>query len=117
MRTLSVSPIRTDGPDDVDNVVVDGIEALRQRIQQRLRFPLGTWDLDTRRGTESTLGHNMTPALAASALTDAILDEGGDEITGAPEVRSVLDHDTRALSYSATIPTIYGDMVVTAPAF
>ena len=45
MRTLSVSPIRTDGPDDVDNVVVDGIEALRQRIQQRLRFPLGTWDL------------------------------------------------------------------------
>ena len=59
----------------------------------------------------------MTPALAASALTDAILDEGGDEITAVTEVKATLDHDTRVLTYAATIQTIYGTMDVTAPAF
>ena len=42
MRTLSASPIdavaNPDGPTDLENRVVDGIESLRQRIVQRLRF-------------------------------------------------------------------------------
>ena len=45
MRTLSASPIdavaNPDGPTDLENRVVDGIESLRQRIVQRLRFRLG----------------------------------------------------------------------------
>ena len=49
-RTLSVSPIDGEHPefgDDLDNRVADGIESLRQRIQQRLQFRLGEWELDT----------------------------------------------------------------------
>ena len=44
MRTLSVSPMDATAPDgvqDLDNRVIDGLPALAQRIQQRLRFPIG----------------------------------------------------------------------------
>ena len=46
MRTLSATRQTEDSPTDLDNQVVDGIESLRQRIDQRLKFMLGEWDLD-----------------------------------------------------------------------
>lgn len=118
MRTLSVKPVdpaRPDGPTDLDGLVVDGLESLRQRIVQRLRFPLGTWSLDTRRGTESVLGHGVPADVAALRLTDAIRDEGRDEVTGIAEVTPVLDHETRVLGYSVVVESIYGPMTVFAP--
>ena len=80
-RTLSASPIDPNNPSmgsDVDNRDrVEGLEALRQRIQQRLWFRVGEWSLDTRRGTPSVLGHGMTANQAAGIIGAAIRDEGG----------------------------------------
>ena len=114
MRTLSVRPVNPDdqnGPADLDNTVVDNLESLRQRITQRLRFQIGTWELDARKGTDSVLGFEYTPDLAAAVLSGAIRDEGADEVTGPPSVETRLDRD-RVLHYEATVPTIYGDMTV-----
>ena len=91
--------------------MVDGLESLRQRIQQRLQFRLGEWQLDNRRGTESVLGHGMTRELAASVLGAAIRNEGGSEVTGIDDVTTTLDAD-RVLHYSVTLTSIYGPMVV-----
>ena len=115
MRTLSATQQTEDSPTDLDNQVVDGIESLRQRLDQRLKFMLGEWDLDRRRGTESVLGHEYTPDLAASVLTAAIRDEGGDEVTG---VDAEIDYSrtTRIWYYSAQVASIYGPMTITGVA-
>ena len=55
-----------------------------QRITQRFRFQVGTWELDGRKGTDSVLGFEYTPDLAAAVLSGAIRDEGADEVTGPP---------------------------------
>ena len=118
MRTLSASPIAPDRPalgDDLDNRVVDGIESLRQRIGQRLRFRVGEWQLDRRQGTESVLGFEYTPELAAAVLSGAIRDEGAEEVTGISNVQFNLDADRR-LSYYAIVNTIYGVMTLTGVA-
>ena len=107
MRTLSASPIDAvaspDGPTDLENRVVDGIESLRQRIVQRLRFRLGEWQLDTRRGTESVLGHDFTAELAAAVINAAIRDEGRAEVTGIANVTATLDVSTRVMTYRAEV--------------
>ena len=113
-RTLSASPIDPNNPSmgsDVDNRVVEGLEALRQRIQQRLWFRVGEWSLDTRRGTPSVLGHGMTANQAAGIIGAAIRDEGGSEVTGIADVTVRLGTD-RVMRYSANVPTIYGAMTV-----
>ena len=102
------------GQHDLDNTVVDGLRSLEQRISQRLRFPIGTWQLDTRRGTESVLGRTFTPDLAASVISAAIRDEGGSEVTGVEDVTTRLDG--RTLRYTATVATIYGVMTLTGVA-
>ena len=119
MRTLSVSPMNANAPDgiqDLDNRVVDGIVSLGQRLQQRLRFPLGEWELDTRRGTESVIGREFTPSLAAGIISAAIRDEGGAEITDIVDVTATIDRETRQFRYSATVRTIYGVMTLTGTA-
>ena len=111
MRTLSATPPATgEGPDDLDLRVVDQLEALRQRVVQRLRFRAGTWALDTRRGTDSVLGHGITPELAGAIISRAIRDEGGDEVTDVTDVVVGLDHDTRVATYQARVSSIYGEM-------
>ena len=118
MRTLSVKPVFPDKPNglqDLDGLVVDGIESLRQRVAQRLRFPLGTWHLDTRRGTPSVLGHGFPPALVASTINATIRDEGREEITEITDERVELDQETRVLTYVSTVQSIYGPMDVVTP--
>ena len=119
MRTLSVSPIDAANPDgiqDLDNRVVDGIVSLEQRLQQRLKFPISTWQIDTRRGTESVIGREFTPSLAAGVISAAIRDEGGSEITDIVDVTATIDSATRQFRYSATVRTIYGVMQLTGTA-
>ena len=120
MRTLSASPIdpvnNVDGPTDLENRVVDGIDSLSQRIRQRLRFRLGEWQLDTRRGTESVIGHDFTAELAAAVINTAIRDEGRAEVTGIANVTATLDVSTRVMTYRAEVPTIYGPMSVAGTA-
>ena len=112
MRTFGTEPIdpdREDGPHDLTNTILGDLDALRQRIAQRLRFPRGTWQLDPTLGTDSILGHQTALPLVKVILADAIRDEGGSEVTGVPTITTTLDHDTRVMRYQATIPTIYGD--------
>ena len=81
-------------------------------MQQRFRFRVGTWPLDTRRGTDSVIGHSLTPRLAATVLTAAAREEGGAEVLDVTtEVR--YRRDTRELEYTARVESIYGAMTLT----
>ena len=109
MRTLAVG---SDG--DITGELIDGIESLRQRVDQRLRFPRGEWQLNPAAGTISPLGRNITPRLAGTILTQAIRSEGSDEILDIIDITSTLNPTTRTLTYTATVVTVYGPIPVTA---
>ena len=113
MRTISVTT-DAQGVTDVDGGIATDLEALRQRVVQAIRFQFGTWFLDSRRGIRRELiqGHETTLGIAAATITQAIRDEGGDEITGIELPVVQLDFDTREFRYSARISTIYGATVV-----
>ena len=107
-RTLSVSG----SPPDLDGTIVDGIESLRQRVTQAIRFRRGEWFLDTRRGIPESdlIGHQTAAGIAAGAVTSAIRTEGGDEVTAIEDIRfSIVG---RRFRYQARIQTIYGPMEV-----
>ena len=108
-RTLSVS----NDPPDLDGRVADGLEALRQRIDQRLRFPRGTWPIDLEAGTDRVLGHRSAPRLAVTVITDAVIDEGGDEVQAVRAVDIKLDHESRQLTFTAAVDSIYGTFTAT----
>ena len=113
--TVGTSPVDPDdpaGPHDLDGTLPTGAEALRQRVEQRLRFPLGSWPLNDALGTPSVLGHDATPALAERVIIDAILDEGGAEVTEVEGAEFVIDPGTRALRWSADVKTVYGDLAL-----
>ena len=117
--TISVDPIDPEnpaGPQDLDGFLVDGVESLRQRIEQRLRFPLGSWHLDASLGTPSILGHDVTPALAERIMVDAIYDEGGAEVLDVVDADFRVDHADRVLRWSATVVTVYGDVRIAGDA-
>lgn len=107
-QTLATAPDPDTGVEDITGAVVDGIEALRQRVAQRLRFRRGTWVFDPGAGTPAVVGHEITAPIAQRVITDTIRDEGGDEITDITDVEVSLDPETRVFSYSATVVTIYG---------
>lgn len=116
MRTLGTKPVdpdRPDGPHDLDNTVLDGIESVRQRVHQRVRFWSGTWFLDTNAGVpylRDVLGHQISLPLATSAITRAI--RGVPDVTGVSDVESRIEAAERRLYYSATVQTVFGDMPV-----
>ena len=110
MRTWTAVNTDPTLPDDIGTVVVDGIESLRQRIVQRLRFTVGEWWYDNRRGTDRIVGTQTPAQVAAGVLTDAIRDEGGSEVTDVRNVEAVLER--RTLTYSAVVITIYDDDIV-----
>lgn len=115
MRTVSVRRASPDQPYDFDGNIVDGIESLRQRVRQAILFRLGTWFANVQRGVpyDELIGHQTTSGLAASTITEAIIEEGDDEVKTVDDVVSSLDHNTREFSYSAHVITVYGDMPVT----
>ena len=115
MLSLSVTPLDSNdpgGPADIDGSVVDNLESLRQRVDQRLRFPLGTWALDLSLGTPSILGHQATDALAARVIVDTVREEAEDEILDVTDVVVNLNHDTRVMRYSLRVVSIHGDFRV-----
>lgn len=110
-RTIAMV-VDAEGNRDIGTELVSGLESLRQRVEQRLRFRLGSWALDTREGTEPVIGRRFTPQAAASILTAAVLAEGADEITGTLESSATFDHDNRVLSYRFRGTTIYEDLAI-----
>ena len=108
MRTLSVSQIEG-SVDDLDGTIVTGVESVRQRVVQRIRFRLGSWFLALLRGTPYSpeiFGRQSVLGLATRTITDTIL--GVEDVTGVSGIESTLNADARIMSYSATVSTIYG---------
>ena len=113
MRTISVTEASDTSPPDIDGNVADDLDSLRQRIAQRLQFPLGSWDIDNSLGTERVLGTLTSIELVDAAYVEAILDEGGDEVLAVHDAVTEINPDTRVLTFSCRVETVYGDMPVT----
>ena len=113
-RTISATALDPNRPDDLDGQIVDGIEALRQRIVRAIRFRFGTWFLARQRGLDydRIIGHQITDELAAGALNGVIREEGGDEVTGLSDLRFSLARTERVFSYHVVVGTIYGPMTL-----
>lgn len=95
---------------------VSELEALRQKILQRLRLFLGEWFLDTTRGVpyfQNILGENVNPSIATQILTNEIAKE--DEITAVKNVQYTFDRITRNFTYSATVSSVWGSTQVELP--
>ena len=116
MRTISVSPVPgavENDPEDLDGRIVDGIESLRQRIVQAIRFYFGTWFLNRNQGLDYTLliGHGTSPGIAANALNFVIRNEGGAEVLALENLRYSLDKQ-RVFRYYVLVQTVYGPMPI-----
>lgn len=90
---------------------VTGLERLRQKLLQRLRFFKGEWFLDVGRGVpyrQDILAAPANAGFAASVFNQEILKES--EVTGIANVSADFNHTTRTLSYQVLVTTIHGDM-------
>ena len=115
-RTVSVAAPDPNRTDDLDGRLVDGIEALRQRLVQAIRFRYRTWYLARERGLdyELLIGHQITPDLAASTLNGVIREEGAEEVLGLRDIHFELDRPNRVFSYRVMVDTIYGELLIEA---
>ena len=117
-RTISTAPRDPARPsvttDDLDGLLVDGLEALRQRIVQAIRFRFGTWFLARTDGLDygRLIGHRIPPALAAAALNDTVREEGGAEIIALHDIQYSLSRDSRVFSYSVHVESIHGPLYI-----
>jgi len=108
-RTLSLR----DGDihlDDQGNLsTVSGIEALRQKILQKLRFFQGEWFLNINEGVpyfQQIFARPIDAGLAASIFNNEILEE--EEVTGLKNVSANLDPITREFRYNAIVESVFG---------
>ena len=108
MRTISAV-------DDLaaDFVVVDGLEAVRQRVTQRLRFTLGEWFLEPGEGMpyfEGVFVDNAGVTLATQLIVSEVRRVEG--VTSVEVIRSALDPAARKLSVELRVGTADGDVTV-----
>lgn len=92
---------------------VSNLEALRQKIRQRLKLFLSEWFLDTTRGVpyfQNILGEDINQSLAAQILTTEILKEPA--VTQVKNVNFGLNDNTRQFKYSAQVDSLYGQSEV-----
>lgn len=121
MRTISAfapddhsadnQDIRVTSTGDLE--IVDGLENVRQRVIERLRFWVGQWFLRVEDGVpyRPEIFHRPTSVgLAAAVVTSQIRDV--EEVTGVANVVAQIDPLSRRMTYSATIMTVYGDMQI-----
>ena len=95
-------------------VVLSDLDALKQKINQRLTLFSGSWFLDINRGVPyltEILTKPVDPGIVASILNSEILKES--EVTEINNVTVDLNQETRNLIYSAEVKTIYGSTEVT----
>jgi hypothetical protein len=106
MKTLNF-PIDTDKFGNI--IIASGLEALRQKINQKLSLFQGTWFLDITAGVPyltDILTIPIDAGLIASLINSAILEE--KEVTEIGSVSIDYDADLRKFKYAANIYTIYG---------
>ena len=93
--------------------VVDGLEDVRQRVLERLRYWLGQWFLTVQDGVPyrpEIFQRSTTAGLAAAIVTDQI--RSVEEVTGVSNVVATLDPVTRSMTYSARVSTTQGSMEI-----
>ena len=119
MLTLSLrmsSGNALSGVDDLSNALADGLESVRQRVVQRLRFRAREWLLNLNAGVPydpNIFGHRTTLALATQTITAAI--RTVPDVTAVSRVESTLNHEIRTMTYFASVSTLYGSFTVTEP--
>ena len=109
MRTISAVDDLVDG-----FAVSDGLEAVRQRVAQRLRFAAGEWFLDAEAGIPFI---DVLPARPDGALLTAQLVASEvfqiEDVTAVTVERADLDRVTRRLHLEITVETVDGVVTIT----
>lgn len=108
MRTLNF-PLQLNNKGLI--VIATGLEALRQKINQRLLLFQDTWFLDSTAGVpymQEILKKPVDPGLIASIFNSEILKES--EVVSIGAIEASLDAETRSFDYKATIRTIFGTL-------
>lgn len=90
----------------------DKPEAPAQAVVTRLRLLAGEWFLDVAEGTPYQTGvlGKHTQATYDPIIRERIL--GTEGVTAIDEYQSIFNGDTRTLTVSATISTIYGTAII-----
>lgn len=90
--------------------VVDGLEAVRQRVLQHLRFTLGEWFLRPDEGVpyfEGLFSDSAGIELASQLIVSEVL--GIEEVTSVEVLRAVVDPATRRLQLELRVGTTGGE--------
>jgi len=98
--------------EDNDLVLLDGVDAIAQDVEVRLRFFLGEWFLDTRLGVpyyQKILGQKPRLTAVAGIFRKAILTTPG--MLSITNFEIDYDGPTRALSISFRGTSIEGDFL------
>lgn len=121
MTTISVFAPDDAAPQDLrltprgDLELADGLEDIRQRVIERLRFWRGEWYLDLTDGVpylQDVFTRPITADLSARIITEQIRSVRG--VTGVRDVVAELQTVDRRLIYSAIVDTVYGTTQVTS---
>lgn len=97
----------------LNNFHIDSAAAVAQAIETRLKLWIGEWFADTSDGTgwsQAILG-KQSKNLYELTLRQRVLETFG--VTSIESFQSSLDSDTRRLTVSMTVNTIYGQTTVT----
>lgn len=97
----------------LNNFHIDSAEAVAQAIETRLKLWIGEWFADTSDGTgwSQTILGKQSKNLYELTLRQRVLETFG--VTSIESFQSSLDSDTRRLTVSMTVNTIYGQTTVT----
>ena len=96
-----------------DFAVIDGVEAVRQRVIQHLRFTLGEWFLAPDEGVpyfEGLFADHTGVDLAARLISAEV--QGVEDVTSVEVMEAVVDPATRKLRVEFRVGTAYGDVTV-----
>jgi len=111
MRTLSFNNITGLNVVNNDLIVITGINALKEKLEERLRFFLGEWFLDTTQGVpylQEIFEKPVDTGLITSILTGEISKE--EDVISVNETQALFEKDTRQFTYSATVETSFGSL-------
>lgn len=114
MFTLAVNDSNDIYIDEKGNIATaNNLEALKQKIKQRLKLFYSEWFLDTTRGVpyfQNILGEDINQSLAAQIITTEIQKE--PDVTSVENVNFGLNDLTRKFTYSANVQSVYGEIQV-----
>ena len=94
-------------------LVLEGLDALRERVVQRLHFVLGEWFLVQSEGVpfaETIFAWTPDHRLTAQVISSELMRVGG--VTGIESIGSSLDPATRRLQVTLEVQTTFGTIQV-----